>query len=180
MSLVLYWENPPGLIDLNARKVVIWRTPPTGSPSVMANADACWGMAVDSENSDPEAIYDVMYLGPQGEQRAVIQNRMVQRWLRPEKSCLITWELTKQDGSPDANRILEISDRHITGNFIRRLTTNHAGKAQFLSVYGQRLTYFLEGDLYELDAVAPPLREITGDELKKYGSQLIRDHRAWF
>lgn len=179
MSLVLYWENPTGLLDMNARQVVIWRTP-VSSPSYIVNADACWGMAVDHENSDPSATYDIFYLGPQGEQRANIVNASIQRWVRPEKSCLITWELTKQDGSPDANRILEISDRHVTGNFIRRLTTNHAGKAQFVAVYGQRLTYFLEGDLYELDAVAPPLREVTSNELKTYGSQLIRDHRAWF
>jgi hypothetical protein len=176
----LCWENPAGLIDLNVRKVVIWRTPLDGSTSYPINQDACWGVAVDHENSDPSVMYEIEYLGPQGERKAYFPNYQIQRWVRPDKSCLITWQLTRQDGSPDANRIIEVSDRHVTGNFIRRLTANHAGRAQFVVVYGQRLTYFMEGDLYELDAVAPPLREVTNEELKKYGSQLIRDHRAWF
>jgi hypothetical protein len=180
VSLVLYWENPAGLIDLNVRKVVIWRIPADGSAAYIVNDDACWGMAVDSENSDPAAMYEIEYLGSRGERKAYFPDDQIQRWERPDKSCLITWQLTKQDGSPDANRSLEISDRHVTGNFIRRLTTNHAGKAQFVAVYGQRLTYFLEGDLYELDAAAPALREVTSDQLRADGSLLIRDHRAWF
>jgi len=180
VSLVLYWENPAGLIDLNVRKVVVWRTPTDGSEAFIINDDACWGMTVDNENSDPSAMYEIDYLGPQGERKAYFPDPQIQRWVRPDKSCLITWQLTKPDGSPDANRALEISDRHITGNFVRRLTTNHAGKAQFVAGYGQRLTYFLEGDLLELDAVAPALREIDHTELVKYGSQLVRDHRAWF
>lgn len=180
MSLVLFWENPPGLIDLNVRKVAIRRYSSVNGISVIAIEDACWGMEVDSENDDTSAMYEITYLGPVGETKARIDNRDVQRWKRPDESCLITWELVKPDGSPDANRILEISDRHVTGNYIRRLALNHAGKARFVAGYGVRLTYFLEGDLYELDAVAPHLREVTHEKLKESGSQLIHDHRAWF
>lgn len=179
MSIVLYWENPANLIDLNVRQVIVSRIPADGIPQTVTE-DACWGMEVDSETSDPSTQYEIQYLGSNGEQKAVFQDQQIQRWVRPDSSCLITWQLTKPDGSPDANRILEISDRHNTGNFVRRLTTNHAGRARFVTLYGQRLTYHLEGDLYELDAVAPELREVTADELRQYGSLLVRDHRAWF
>lgn len=180
MALVLSWENPPGLIDLNVRRVTIYRTNPPGSPPVTVTDDACWGVAVDKECADPGAYYEILYLGTEGQQKARITNAEVQRWVRPEESCLIIWQLTKPDGSPDANRIIEVSDKHKTGNFIRRLTTNQEGKAQFVAVYGERLTYFLEGDLYELDAVAPRTREATSDQLRAAGSLVIRDRRAWF
>ena len=181
MALVLLWENPPGLIDLNVRKVVI-RKSSNGVPGdIEVTGDACWGMEVDQSTSDLSAfMYQIQYLGPKGEQKACISDEMIQKWVRPAESCLITWELTRPDGSPDANRILEISDRHKTGNYIRRMATNQAGKALFVAAFGQRLTYFLEGDLLELDAVAPRLQEITHTELTNYGSQVIHDRRAWF
>lgn len=180
MSLVLSWENPPGLIDLNVRSVTIRRLASAVASSVLVTDDACWGMEVDDGNSDPAARYEIEYLTSQGAINAHLPDEQIQRWVRPAESCIITWTLVKPDGSPDANRIIEISDKHITGNFIRRITTNHAGRARFVARFGQRLTYFLEGDLLELDAVAPRLQDVTGDALKEYGSQVIRDHRAWF
>ncbi len=180
MSIVLSWENPPGLIDLNVRRVVIHRTDRPGALPITVTDDACWGVAVDGEGADPKAYYEIEYLGAKGQMLAHFEDEQIQRWDRPASSCLITWALIKPDGSPDANRIIEVSDKHVTGNFIRRLTTNHAGRAQFVAMYGERLTYFLEGDLYELDAVAPKLREVTSDQLRASGSLLIRDRRAWF
>lgn len=180
MSLVLSWENPPGLIDLNVRSVTIRRLDSTSAASVLVTADACWGMEVDNGNSDPSARYEIEYLTSQGAINAHLPDDQIQRWVRPPMSCIITWDLVKPDGSPDANRIIEISDKHITGNYIRRFTTNHAGRARFVSRFGQRLTYFLEGDLLELDAVAPKLQDITGEALKAFGSQVVRDRRAWF
>ena len=181
MALVLAWENPPGLIDLNVRKVTIRKSMIAVAGDIEVTDDACWGMAVDPSTSSPsDFLYEILYLGPKGEQKARVSDEMIQRWVRPAESCLITWDLTRPDGSPDSNRVLEISDRHKTGNYIRRMATNHNGKALFVAAFGQRLTYFLEGDLLELDAVAPRIQEVTHTELTNYGSQVIRDRRAWF
>jgi hypothetical protein len=179
MSLVLSWENPAGLFDQGVNSVLVTRTTPNGT-TVNVTTDGTWGMELDEGNDDVSAVYDVMYLGPTGNTVVHLTTQDIERWPRPSKSCAIRWDMIRQDGSPDANRIIGISDRHNTGNFVRFITTNQAGKALFIAMYGARLTYHLEGDLYELDAVTPSLREITWPDFVAYGSQLISDHRAWF
>jgi len=180
VSLVLSWENPPDMLSLSVRDVKLWRTLIPGTIPTLVDGDVAWGMAVDHENSDLQAEYEIQYLSATGSLQYRWPDYDIERWIRPEKSCLIRWELVRSDGRPDANRIIEITDRQKIGNFSVTLTTNHEGKAIFVANYGARLTYFMEGEVYELDVCAPSVRDVNWKELQKYGTQSIHDHRAWF
>jgi hypothetical protein len=90
--------------------------------------------------------------------------------------------MRRSDSSPWANRTIEISDDYHggTGEDVRRVSTNLAGKAVSFLTPNTRILVRIDNDPYAYDLVTPDLREITGDALLALATKLPTDRRGWF
>lgn len=178
MALVLSWENPTTLSDQLCHTASVLRT--TASGGGVADVDVPWGMYIDTETSDPKTSYVIAYLTADGAQQTTIENRFIRRWVLPQDACAVHFQLSRPDGSPDANRVIDISDDWAAGNYRIRIATNSNGEAQFVGRSGYRFHIWLEGDREVLDVCIPDIRQIEWADLQAYGSVVTRDHRAWY
>lgn len=171
--LLLTWDHP---LDIQARSARLIRG------SVVVTEDITWGVAVDPENSDLTAQYQVEYIGLDGTAVLQIQPQYIRKFPRPDSVSEIAFLLFRSDGTPDSNRLIEVSDLHEPGEpeSTRTFATNYNGKASIFLRRGARQYIHLENTRLGLDVIVPDSALVTYDDLLTQGSRIIHERRGWF
>ena len=177
-GLVLSWENPTDLFAPVVRYATIERRDGDLTSRVI-ETDATWGVYEDLENDDTLAEYTVIYKGPFGEHLFTVGNNQISRYKTPANICKVTFDLIRQDGSPDAGRVIEFTDESTeTGQFVRRVVANAAGKAIFFAMPNSALLVRLSGKAKAHHVGIPDVREISYSNLiALHGSEADADPR---
>lgn len=180
MALVLTWENPLDLATPRAVSARLLRAPPNSqAPSTVVATDITWGVTEDQESSDPNSVYQVEYLGRDGNPTVIVSDAAIDRFVRPGDTCKVTFAATFPNGAPYSGRWVEVTEPQGT-SYLQRFLCNRNGICQFFLQYGRRVLIRTEGSLLALDCVAPAIADITYADLRKYGSFVDSDRRGWY
>lgn len=179
MSIILTWENPEETYTPAIRRVGIWRGRPDPLNGQQIATDAAWGVFEDTQEIDVDQKYCVVYISPDDRRVIHLHDSDIQKYVRPQNSCKILFDMVRPDGMPHRGLNIEISNETEGANFYRRLLTNTSGHAEFFAVWGQRLLLRIDGKLKALDFVVPKLKEATWDDLLKWGSLIDTDERGY-
>lgn len=176
--LLLAWENPPELFELNAVRAAVFRKAGVIADRLV-NEDVSWGVYEDVENGDITAKYLVTYYDARGGIVAVVPNEDIARYNRPEGICKITFEMNSPIGAPERGKLIEVSDDlpGKTGSFFRRVLTNGAGKAVLFLKSHTHVLLRISGSPTALDVAVPDIREMTYEELVQHGTLVPTDPR---
>jgi hypothetical protein len=182
MSLLLFWENPLDTYNPRSSRVEIFRQDPAGGLQLVVTDDATWGFYEDSENSNPEATYQITYkqardLGAQ----LTIPDVEISRHVRLPDQALFTFEKRLFTGAPDAGRGIELSDYSNSANAnLFRLLTNQQGIAKFILKYGTRVLIQVDDEYKALDAIVPAKKDVSWPDLIANGSWVTASRRGIF
>lgn len=175
MSLILTWDNPPELTTPQAALAAIIRDAKTE-----IEGDALWGVHEDRETDDLDTQYQIYYRTRTGGVVAVVPNSDINRHVKPNNTCRIAFEVRYPNGAPASCEYLEVSDEPTGTRFYHRVLLNRAGKGALYLMPGERVLIRSEGAMRALDVCIPDLRDVTYDELRKYGSMVDADRRGWY
>lgn len=169
--LLLTWDHPLDVAAVSARLI---------RGSVVVTEDVTWGAVADRENDDTSAPYAVEYLRVDG--TPVLTIPITRKFKLPDTVCEVTFELARTDGTPDSNRLIEISDLHGASEpeSTRTYSTNYNGKASVFLRRGAKQYIHLENTRLGLEVIVPDVASIPYTELLSDGSRVVHDRRGWF